>query len=93
MVTDLFMRSEVMPSFQIDPKKKKKTGRTSLEIYTCIKEAVPAWKRHEAEFMVAAMRKNEHQVYPITVASSDPFSHPNAPVVNLEGVADKTDCN
>jgi len=40
--------------------------------------------------MVAALRKNEHQVHPITVASSDPFSHPNAPVANLEWVADKT---
>ncbi|KAG1969399.1 hypothetical protein F2P79_001495 [Pimephales promelas] len=40
--------------------------------------------------MVAALRKNEHQVHPITVASSDSFSHPNAPVANLEWVADKT---
>lgn len=88
MVTDLFLRSEVMPSFQIDNFFFILKG---LEIYTCIREAVSAWKILEAEFMMAAMRKNEHQVHPITVASSDPFSHPNAPVVNLEGVADKTD--
>lgn len=88
MVTDLFMRSDIMPSFHID----KKAERTSLEIYTCIKEAISAWKRLEAEFMVAAMGKNEHQVHHITVASSDLFSHPNAPVVNLGGVAKKTDC-
>lgn len=55
IVTDLFLRSEVMPPFQIDKRLKKNLKGPVLKFTHA---SVSAWKRLEAEFMVAAMRKN-----------------------------------